>query len=312
VRGSLQYASGIVSGLYTRAEKITLVRSALDLTKPLVAGVQPVVQRVVTVADPWVESVDVVVTGAWNKVNSKVIEPVSIEVKVRYAALLDLSDRTVDVFLPDVEQDKSSKIEKKDQKEHPKTLVEILSKAQKRVTKRLEKQWKELRAFSAGRLKDIIHVDLIEYAENGYNYSVSLYQKNVLPIINDLSARVKSVYASISTFFAEKSKLIGDVITKYRDLSYQRYNEAYKFASHKAEEFGVPVIVGKAKEVSLEEVSQFVLVKLNIKQQNEQYVVVERKLLDLFKTLFSLILSKDSKQKSAPADQPAAAATKAR
>jgi len=73
------------------------------------------------------------------------------------------------------------------------------------------------------------------------------------------------------------------------------------------------VIVGKAKEVSFGEVSEFVLVRLNIKQQNEQFVVVERKLFDLFKTLVGLIVAKDmnSKQKSSPADQPTVLVTEA-
>jgi len=334
VRGSLQYASGVVWGLYSRAEQITVVRTTLDLTKPFVPMVQPVVHRVVAVADPWVQSVDNVVTGAWQTVNSKVVEPsrdaqgnvslngvytqvkqvATVELKNRYAALLDLSDHAVDVLLPETEEDKTEK--KENEGAHAKSLVEVQSKAQRRMMKRLDGQLKNVRAFSAGRLKEIVHVDLMEYAENGFTLSVSLVQNTV----NDLSARrvaltasAESVYVSIRTVSAEKSKLLWDAIARYRELSYQRYAEAYKFASHKADEFGVPMIVGKAKEVSLEEVSQFVLVKLNIKQQNEQYVVVERKLFDLFKTLIGLIISKDmnSKQKSAPADKPAAASIEA-
>jgi len=310
--------------LYSRAEQITVVKTTLNLTKPLVPMVQPVVHRVVAVADPWVESVDNVVTGAWQTVNSKVVEPArdpqgnlslngvytqvkqvaAVELRNRYEALLDLSDHAVDAFLPETEQEE---VEKKSNE--AKSLVEIRSKAQRRVMKRVENQLKNVRAFSAGRLKEMVHVDLIEYAENGFTLSVSVVQNNVLPIINDLSARrvaltasAVSVYVSARTVSAEKSKLLWDAIARYQELSYQKYAAAYKFASLKADEFGVPMIVGKAKDVSLEEVSEFVLVKLSFKQQNDKYVVVERKLLDLFRTLVGLIISKDlnSKQNSAP------------
>jgi len=338
VRTTIHKATDVVLGLYSRAEQYPVFRSTLGLYKPLAPVVEPVVQRVVAAADPWVDSVDNVVTETWKTVNNKVIDParkrspsgqvsfvgvygevrdvVSIELKNRYTALLDMSDHAVDKFLP--ESDASADKNEKKEDKHTKTLVEVGSKAQKRVFKRLEHKWADVRVFSSGRLQEIIHIDLAEYAENGFKLTVSFTNERVVPVVNNLTTAglalvtdAKNSFSSAKHLSAEKSKLLWDAIAKYRELSYQKYVAAYKYASDKAEAFGVPTLVGKAKEVSLGEVSEFVFVKLNIKQQNEQFVVVERKLFDLFRTLVGLIIVKDlshsGKPQAQPADEPSAA-----
>jgi muconolactone delta-isomerase len=323
VRGTLQYATGVVFGLYSRAEQYPVVKTTFDMYKPFVA---PVVTRVVAAADPWVESVDTVVTGAWQTVNTRVVEPArkrnskgqvsisgvyaevrevaTVELKNRYTALLDLSDQTVDYLLPEsFEVAEKKQVEKE---EKPKSLVEVSSKAQKRAFKRLEGQWQDVRAFSSGRLREIVHVDLVAYAENGYEMTVSFTNDRVLPVVNQVSARGLAVVASVQSISAEKSKLLWEAIARYREYSIQQFNEAYNYTATKAEAFGVPVLVGKAKEVSLGEVSEFVLVKLNFKEQNDQFVVVERKLFDLFRTLVGLIVTRDLKPVQASASTQAA------
>jgi hypothetical protein len=290
----------------------------MDLAKPLVPVVQPVYNWGVAVADPWVDSIDNVVNGAWYTVSSRVLVPASgvcahvqqvatLQLHNRYAVLVDSTDRVVDALLPDTEEKDTSKSEKKEQEgEHAKSLGDVTSKASKRVTKRLENHWKDVRALSAGSMKEIIEVDLIECAENGFNLSVSFVENTARPMIEDLAAKrvaaaasTESVYVSVRTVSDEKSKLLWDAVSRYRELSNQKFNEASKLASDKIEETGIPVLVGKAKEVSLGEVQEFVLVRLNLKEQNEQYVLVERKLFDVFSTT-------DSK-KSAPADKPKSA-----
>jgi len=299
VRGTIEYASGIAFGLYNRVEQYTVVKATVNLTKPF----EPVVKKAVAIADPWVDSVDSYATPAWKNVNAKVIEPATLTLTKSYTAVLDFSDRAVDTVLPDTEKD-PSKIEKKEQE---KSIVQLSNKTQTRIVKRAQKGWTDLRAFSAGRLKEIIHIDIIEYAESKYALTVTLAQKHIVPIYKDLSARGSAIAASSKSIYVEKSKVVKDTVAKYQEITYQRYNAAYKFASDKAEEFGVPAIVGKAKQVSLGEVSDFVLVKLNIKHQNEQYVVAEKKIVDLIRTLVGLIIAKPAKQQSAPASQPASA-----
>jgi hypothetical protein len=338
VRGTIQAATGVMMGLYSRAEQYPVFRSTIGLYKPLAPVVEPVMQRVVAAADPWVDSVDNVVTETWKTVNTKVIDPArkknpagkvslvgvyvevrdvaTIELKNRYTALLDMSDHAVDVFLPESDVPKEEHEKKEDK--HPKSLVEVSSKAQKRVFKRLEHKWQDVRVFSSGRLQEIIHIDLAEYAENGFKLTVSFTNERIVPVVNNLAtcglaivSDAQTKYSSARTLSAEKSKLLWEAIAKYREVGRQRYIELYKYASDKAEAFGVPTLVGKAKEVSLGEVSEFVLVKLNIKQQNDQFVVVERKLFDLFRTLVGLIIVRDlnvsGKPQSQPADEPAAA-----
>jgi len=301
-------------------------------------------QRVVAVADPWVDSVDSVVTETWKTVNNKVIDPArkkspsgqvsfvgvyvefrdvaAIELKNRYTALLDVSDQAIDKFLP--ESEVAADNNEKEEEKKAKSLVEVSSKAQKRVFKRLEHKWQDVRVFSKGRLQEIIHVDLAEYAENGFKLTVSITNERIVPVVNNLTTAglaiatdARNSFSAARNLSAEKSKLLWDAIAKYRELSYQRYLQAYKYAADKAEAFGVPNLVGKAKEVSLGEVSEFVLVKLNIKQQNEQFVVVEKKLFDLFRTLVGLIIVKDLNHsgktgaQSQPADEPVAAPAQA-
>jgi len=319
VRGTLQYASGLAWGLYSAAEQIGVVKSAMDLAKPLVPIVQPVYDGVIAVGDPWVDWSDNMVNGAWQTVSSRVFVPAAgavakvqqvatLQLHNRYAVLVDSSDRAVDALLPEIEEKDTSKSEKKEQEgEHAKSLGDVTSKASKRVTKKLENHWKDVRALSAGSMKEIVQVDLIECAENGFNLSVSLVENNVRPIVEDLAARkvaaaasTESVYVSVVTVSDEKSKLLWDAIARYRELSKQKLTEASKFASDKVAETGIPVIVGKAKEVSVGEVSEFVLVRLNLKEQSEQFVLVERKLFDVFNTT-------DTTSKK----QPAKSATKA-
>jgi len=286
-----------------------VVKSAVDMTKPLV----PVVQRVVTAADPWVDTVDAVVTSAVQTVNSRVIEPardpqghitvsgvyasVTQELRHGYDALVDMSDHAVDRLLPE-----SSKLERKEEdSEHAKSILEVSSKAQNRVMESVETQWKNARAFSSGSLKEVIHVDLIETAANGYTLSLAMVQNNVLPLVNELSGRgaalatsSQSAYVSVRDVSAEKSKLLWDSIR-------EQSHEAYKFASDKAEEYRVPEIVEKAKELSISEISEYVLVTLKIKGQNEHFVIAQRKLYDLFRTVLGVNLSNDSsKTESAP------------
>jgi len=302
VRGTLQYAGEVALGVYSQAEQISVVKSTLDLAKPLVPVVQPVVARVVAAADPWVDSVDTVVTGTLQTMNTKVVEPVGAELKHRYENLVDMSDYAVDVMLPE---------QKEAGGEHSKTLIEVSSKAQKRVMKRLENQWNDARAFSSGTLKQIIHVDLIDTAANGYTVTLAFVQNNAAPIITDLTARgtaiaestyaaAESTYLSMRDISAEKSKQLLDSI---RELSYATYNDASKFASSKAEEYRVPEMIGKAKEISLGEVSELVLVTLRIKEQNEQFVIAQYKLFDLFRTILGLDLAQESRSK--PANAPA-------
>jgi hypothetical protein len=100
VRGTIEYASGIAFGLYSRVEQFTVVKATVNLTKPLVPVVQPVVKRAVAVADPWVDSVDSYATPAWKNVNTRVIEPATLTLTRSYTAVLDFSDRTVDAILP--------------------------------------------------------------------------------------------------------------------------------------------------------------------------------------------------------------------
>jgi len=318
LRASFQYASGLAWGIYTRAEQIPVVRNTLNLAKPIIPVVQPYVAKVAVLADPWVDRADAVATSAWNVVQTKVIEPsrdkdgkvtlfgvvaqsrhiAGAELKNGYAALLDYSDRAVDRYLPELKEEESSKIEKKEGK--GKTLRGLSSKVSRRLAKRAELRYKDARTFSAGSLKTYVRVDVLEYAENGYT--------QILSSAKDLYARGSAATAPLQSFAAEKSKLLFELIAKYREYAYQRYQEAYKFASKKADEFGVPVIVGKAKEVSFGEVSEYVLVKLNIQKKNEQFVVVERKLFDLSRTLLSLIITKDlkaNKEQSSSANQSA-------
>jgi len=340
VRHTIQKATGIVEGLYSRAEQYpvfqTTLQSTLKLYKPLAPVVEPVVQRVVAVADPWVDSVDSVLTETWNTVNKKVIDPArkknpsghvslvgvccevgeiaTIEIRNRYSSLLDLSDHAVDVLLPESEPEpefaSKNASEEKREKHHPKSLVEVSSKAQKRVFKRIEHQWQNVRVFSGGRLKEIIHIDLAEYVENGYTFTVSFTNERVYPIVNNLTSTAFGVVDNTRKFSAEKSKLLWDAIARFRELSCQSYNQAYKYASDKAEAMGVPTLVQKTKEVSLGEVSEYVLVKLNIKQQNDQFVITQNKVFDLFRALAGLIIYKDANKPIAPPADNAAVAQK--
>jgi hypothetical protein len=337
VRGTIQKVNGVVLGLYNRAEQYPVFRSTFGLYKPLA----PVVQRVVAVADPWVDSVDNVMAETWKTVNNKVIDPArkkspsgevsfvgvyaevrevaTIELKNRYTALLDVSDHVVDTWLPEAESDFSADKNEKKEEKHTKSIGEVTTKAQKRLFKRFEHKWQDVRVFSAGRLQEIIHVDLAEYAENGFKLTVSFTNDRVVPVINNLTTGglalvtdAQNSFSTARTLSAEKSKLLWDAIARYRELSYQKYLATWKYAAEKSEHYGFPTLVGKAKEVSLGEVSEFVLVKLNIKQQNEQFVVVERKVFDLLRTLVGLIIVKDRNQsgkgsQSQPADDSAPA-----
>jgi hypothetical protein len=332
VRGTLNYAGEVAQGVYTQAEQYAVVKTAIEYSKPLVNAAEPVVHRVVAAADPWVDSVDHVVTGAVQSVNARVIEPArdaeghitvsgvytsvkqvtTEELRHGYDVVVGPSDRAVDALLPDSEK---AEIEKKEQElAHSKSLLEVTLKAQKRAMRIVEHHWKDARALSAGRLKEIIQVDLIETAANGYTLSLALVQNNVTPVVNDVSAKgaavvneastrgaalaasAQSAFVSVREVSAEKSKLLWDSIR-------EQSHSAYKFASDKAEEYGVPEIVGKAKEVSLGEVSEFVLVTLKIKEQNEHFVIAQNKLYDLFRTVIgvNLAIEVSSKPESTPA-----------
>jgi hypothetical protein len=61
---TLNFAGEVATGVCNYAEQYTVVKAAIDLTKPVVNVAEPVVHRVVAAADPWVDSVDHVVTGA--------------------------------------------------------------------------------------------------------------------------------------------------------------------------------------------------------------------------------------------------------
>jgi hypothetical protein len=244
VRDTLQYATGLAWGIYGQAEKFTVVQYTLNLTKPLIPIVQPAVKRAVEFADPWVDTVDSYATPAWKNVNTRVVEPATLTLKKSYTTVLDLSDKAVDTILPETEKD-PSKIEKKEQE---KSLVEIRSKTQKRITKRLEKGWKDIRAFSAGTLKGIIRIDIIEFAESKYALTVSLTQKHVVPVYNDLTTRGSAIATSTKTVYDENSKFVWAQVAKYQEITYQRYNAAYKFASDKAEEFGVPALLERPRK----------------------------------------------------------------
>jgi len=342
------------------------------------------VQKVASVADPWVDSVDYVVTGAWKTVNAKVIDPArkknpegkisifgvaaevsqvaAVEIQNRYAHLLDKSDHAVENLLPETEAKQSGE----DKKKHVQSLVEVGNKAQKRVLKRLDRQLQSVKAFSAGRLKDIVHVDLFLYAEKGYSASLLWTNDNVVPIANRVTSSGKQVFDSINSQVSvvgkassEKLHLLWQAITKYRDIALSKgteyrtyvtsqghslylsvsatvkdsfitlkgffvpyYSSAHAkaldgvklaeekvkpyttYVQKKAEDFGVPKLVGKAKEVSLGEVSDYFLIKLNIKEKNEEFVIVEQKLVDLFRTLLGLILLRDRETKKSAELKP--------
>jgi len=65
----MQYASDFAWGVYAKAEQYTVVKTAIDLTKPVTNFVAPVVNpvagTVVSVTDPWVDTIDSIVSGAW-------------------------------------------------------------------------------------------------------------------------------------------------------------------------------------------------------------------------------------------------------
>jgi hypothetical protein len=415
VRGTIGYASAAFKNFYSQAENYTLMQYA----KPWVPVVAPVVTRVAAAADPWVDSLDVVVTETWKTVNQRVVEPArkknpsgavtifgvaaevqqvaAVELKNRYTALLDLSDHAVDMLLPEV--DASTEAETAAETTEVKTIV---SKAQRRVFKRLNKQWADAKQFSSGRLKEMVHVDLIQYAEQGYSQSVVFVEERVIPVVKQTVNDIQVVSSVYRAQLVDKLKLALEKLAFYRELAQskatQLYNEYYPLfvaqyqsfvpqvlalkssavekysklvqeyyptlqtyyqafflqfvtlktvaldALKQAQEFtsnpnwyvdasklaqakyteastyaqktysqtsqyaqgkysqasnylketavslGVPTLVGKAKEVSLGEVSEYVLIKLNFSERNDRFEVVEKKILDLFRTLAAIIV----------------------
>jgi len=252
VRGTLQYAGELAWGVYSQAEQISVVKATMDMAKPVVGVVSPVVQSVVAAADPWVDSVDSVVTGAVNSVNSNVVAPITVVLQNRYENLVDLSDYVVDTCLP----------EEKD--EHAKSLVGVSSKASKRVMTRLGNGWNGAKAFSSGTLKEIIHVDLIDTAANGFSFSVAMNEDEGKETPSEsrgaaVAGSVKSAFVSVRDISAEKSKVLYD---KIKELS------------------------EKAKESNSEKVA---LVTLKVKEKKEQFVVAEHKLLEVMKTELGVI-----------------------
>jgi len=312
----------VATGVYNYAEQYTVVKTAIDLSQPIVKVAEPVVHRVVAAADPWVDSVDHVVTGAAQTVNARVIDPArddeghitvsgmyssvkqvtTEELRHGYDVVVGLSDHAVDYILPESHKQADSNIEEKDI-EHAKSLLEVGSKAQRRVLEKLGYQWNDARAFSSGTLKQVIHVDLLETAANGYTYSLALVQNNVVPVVTGVTASAQSAYVSVRDVSAERSKLLWDSVRAQSQGVYKytadKADGVYKFAADKAEAYRVPEIVGKARDVSFGELSEFVLVNLKIKGQNEQFLIAQNKLYDLFKTVIGVNLSTEESAKPA-------------
>jgi len=84
IRNSLQFANDLAWGVYSRAEQFTVVKTAIDLTKPVVNMVtpitNPVTNTVVSVADPWVDTIDSIVSSGWYWVWGKPSKPEQKEI----------------------------------------------------------------------------------------------------------------------------------------------------------------------------------------------------------------------------------------
>eukprot|EP00475_Leptophrys_vorax_P042265 TRINITY_DN796_c0_g1_i1.p1 TRINITY_DN796_c0_g1~~TRINITY_DN796_c0_g1_i1.p1 ORF type:complete len:325 (-),score=89.95 TRINITY_DN796_c0_g1_i1:58-1032(-) len=296
LRNALEYASGVAWSLYSRAEKMPVVSTAIGFAKPFAPLVTPVVSRVAVIADPWINKADVIVTGGWDIVNERIIVPAcdedgkltftSLYCQVRefagdeltkqYANLLDVSDRTVDYLLPDANAEET----------HSKSLVEVRSKVQKRVQKQLQERFTVAEKYSVELIKARFGVDTVELVSEQFAHVTNWLKASVFPVYDQVSALASAIIVDSRRFVSEKKTLVSNFINSLRGFATQKYEEVSKYATAKAEEL-------KVKPVSFEEVSEFVLVKLHFKPSDDKFVIVEGKISDLLKTLGNLIISRD-------------------
>eukprot|EP00475_Leptophrys_vorax_P006172 TRINITY_DN1378_c0_g1_i4.p4 TRINITY_DN1378_c0_g1~~TRINITY_DN1378_c0_g1_i4.p4 ORF type:complete len:172 (-),score=59.91 TRINITY_DN1378_c0_g1_i4:109-624(-) len=171
----------------------------------------------------------------------------------------------------------------------------------------MESKWQDVKVFSATRLKEIIHVDLVAYAESGVSACIEFAEnpyETTKNITFGLVGAAQAVVVTVKNISAERAQLIAQAIGKYRELAQQNAVKAYEFATLKAKESGVDHVVEKAQKVSLNDVSEYVLTKLYFKQESADFVLVEQKIVEVLTTLMGLILKRGGKKQgeAAPAN----------
>jgi len=263
-------------------------------------------------ADP--KGVSIAVRDAGITKVQTVADKTTIVLKNRYSALIDFSDTRIDSWLPDAEDASEPPVDQNNQ-EIPvnEKAVRVTKKAQRRILKKLEGQFQHVRAFSGGRLKEIIHVDLVSYAETKIPVYITEIKTVSVSVSKTCQEKSSVYYARASAnakaareFVYAQYEILAAHITKFRSLSENNVNKAYKVLIDQADAYGVPQILEKAKEIRLAQISDYVLVKL---RESQEFVLVEQRLFEVFRSLFAVLISKDAQAKDAQSRASASSST---